>query len=325
MVDEQPAATITDHIRADRACAGCGFNLFGQTVTKEAHYGLAIARCPECGTVAALQQYPVMTHWVNRFRAILAGLYLLLLLAVFGLSTLAISAFALNGADLASEPLADRLGLDFTNWTGEQARAAQQQPQAGITQTTTANGGTVTSFSINGQATTITTAPTTGSILSPGSYQWTTLTPEWIDNHLDASVDSFGSLWVNMNREVFVFMIPAAFFSLCVGIFWTVALLGATRRRALLVPCAMVLVGTAFAIGLNMDSQYYTWASNVARHIYIPMMVPFIMGVELVFLVIGVWIGRPFARVVVRMALPPRLRIPLSILWTRDGLTPPRV
>lgn len=322
MHNEQTQGPMTDQIRADRACVHCGFNLYGQTVTKEDHYGLAIARCPECGTVAALQQYPVMTHWVNRFRALLTGLYLVLLLGFFALSTVGVSAFAINSASLASEPLADHIGLSFTIWTTEQAQAAQAKSAS--PQTTTAAGGTTTTFTLNGQATTVTTTPTTGVSYSPGSYRWVTLTPEWIDNHMDASISDFGSLWSKRDPEIYVFMVPAAFVSVCIGIFWSVALLGASRKKALLVPLAAVLIGMVFLIGMNMDDQYYLWASNVARHLYVSLIVPFFMGFQLLFLAIGIWVGRAFARAVVRMALPPRSRLPLAILWTRDGLALPK-
>ncbi len=315
----------TDQIRADRACVGCGFNLYGQSVSKEPHYGLAIARCPECGVVAALQQYPVMTHWVNRFRAILAGLYLVLLFAFLGLSTLAISAFAISGAELASEPLGDHIGYEWTVWTQEQAQAAQAaQPTPGISQTTTAGGGTATTFTLNGQSTTVTTNPVSGPSYSPGSYRWVPLTPDWIDNQLDASIERFGGLWTNKNPEIYMLMLPAAFVSLVFGIFWSLALLGSSRRRALLVPLASVLIGTAFLIGMNMDNNYYSWSSNVSQHIYVPLIVPVFMIFSLLMMAVGVWCGRIVARGVIRMALPPRARLPFAVLWTRDGLEPPR-
>ena len=56
--------TRVDVLSGDRCCARCGFNLYGQTIIREPHYGLLMVRCPECGTAAAMQEY------VDRFEAI---------------------------------------------------------------------------------------------------------------------------------------------------------------------------------------------------------------------------------------------------------------
>lgn len=81
-----PARKITNDERvstmlADRACTRCAFNLIGQPIVREKHYGLLIARCPECGTVAALQEYPALGRWANRWAALLAGLWFLVVTA----------------------------------------------------------------------------------------------------------------------------------------------------------------------------------------------------------------------------------------------------
>ena len=86
-----------DTIRADRACIACGFNLFGQPITREAHYNLLITRCPECGQAAALQSYPTMSHWVNRFRAILSALWIALTLGILALTVLIGGVYAATG------------------------------------------------------------------------------------------------------------------------------------------------------------------------------------------------------------------------------------
>ena len=85
MTDTPPdtPSTPLDTISGDRACASCGFNLFGQPITRESHYGLIIARCPECGSVAALQEYPALGKWTRRWTGALAGLWLVLLVAIF--------------------------------------------------------------------------------------------------------------------------------------------------------------------------------------------------------------------------------------------------
>lgn len=92
---------------ADRACTGCGFNLIGQPIVRERHYGLLIARCPECGTVAALQEYPALGRWANRWAALLAGLWFLFItagtMAVAGM----ITGFTHGAGHAASEHVAE--------------------------------------------------------------------------------------------------------------------------------------------------------------------------------------------------------------------------
>jgi hypothetical protein len=64
----------------DRLCIKCGFNLSGQPVVRESVYGMAIVRCPECSTIASLQEYPLLGRWARRIAAALAALWLLLLI-----------------------------------------------------------------------------------------------------------------------------------------------------------------------------------------------------------------------------------------------------
>ncbi|MEZ6164498.1 MAG: hypothetical protein R3B67_08695 [Phycisphaerales bacterium] len=151
---------------APTAPAGCGFNLYGQSVTREEHYGLAIARCPECGTVAALQQYPVMTHWVNRFRLIIGGIYIVLLLGMFALQHLRDLRLRHRPAEIASGRLADHLALQHTIW---------EQP-VGSQQTGDLTGPRPDASSRN-------------------IHDGTSLTPKWIDEELDEAMQQFGGIW----------------------------------------------------------------------------------------------------------------------------------
>jgi hypothetical protein len=280
----------TDQIRADRACIGCGFNLFGQSVTKEDHYGLAIARCPECGTVAALQQYPAMTHWVNRFRMIIAAIYVLLLLAFFSASTMGISGFAFGASNIASENLRIHIQDHYSLWQDQQGNP---QPTA------------------------------TG--LPPGfNFASSNLTPKYIESELPGVIDSFGPLWSNKDSEWVIVMVPAVIVCFGIGVFWSVALLGASRKRATLVPLISCLIGGAFIIAANRPDYNNAWIWSLAHQLYIPTLVPVVILIEFLAISVGIWFGRTLARFAVRLALPPRARVPLSILWTRDGLELPR-
>ncbi|MEM7227696.1 MAG: hypothetical protein AAF432_02670 [Planctomycetota bacterium] len=72
----------------DRFCTDCGYNLMGQPVLREPHYNMLIVRCPECGTIAAPQEYPLAGRWTNRFVSAGAVLLLLFSVAFFGATNL---------------------------------------------------------------------------------------------------------------------------------------------------------------------------------------------------------------------------------------------
>ncbi len=283
---------MSEHIRADRACIGCGFNLYGQSVTKEEHYGLAIARCPECGEVAALQTYPTMSHWVNRFRALLAGFWVIVLLIAFVIQVLIVAAFADSVSRDVSDPLAKKIGEVYYNWAEE-------------------NG---TTTSIAGWATT-----------PEAYYQWVQIPSDWADEHLDAIVADYGGLWSTFDRSNMIYVIPAWMVVFLAGVFWSIVLLGATRKRATIVPLAasalvLVLTYIEFPSSMFIVPQ----ASDVAKELYAHIMAPIAIIVQLPALFIGVFFGRKIARWIILLTLPPRSRVSLSILWTRDGLDLPR-
>lgn len=283
-----------DQIRADRACAGCGFNLYGQSVTREEHYGLSIARCPECGTVAALQQYPAMTHWVNRFRMIIGATYIFLLLGLFFASSMGIGGFMFGGSSVASSNLGEHINTHYNAWRESQASQA------------------------TGQAA---TAPQfTGAV---GGWS-TSLTPEYIENGVELAIDDFGSFIGNADREWVLVMVPAFLVCFAIGVLWSVALLGSSRKRALLIPLASCVLAGVFVISVNPPDKTFAWVYSYAHQLYIPTMVPLIGLIEFAALALGIYLGRKLARLVVLLALPPRMRVPLGILWARDGLAMPK-
>lgn len=317
-----------DEIRADRACIGCGFNLFGQTVTKEDHYGLAICRCPECGTVAALQAYPTMTHWVNRFRALIAAVWIALLLAIFVGSTGAITGMCGAACDVASTTLGEEIGKNHQQW--EDQRRADALAAKLIEQASTGNPTHIASASNELAGTTV--DPTTITMINGVTVtnsapnnggRWTQITDEWIDSQLSQTIESSGGLAGAIHREFIVFLIPMTIVGSILGIFWSIAMLGATRKKVLLIPLVSCLLATVIIIAINAPGGY-TYGSSVARSVFTPYLAPMLMAYQFLVFAIGIWIGRKVARWIVVMALPPRNRVPLSLLWTRDGLPLPK-
>jgi hypothetical protein len=306
--------THSEQIRADRACIGCGFNLFGQPVFKEEHYNMSVARCPECGQVAALQTYPTMSHWVNRFRAILASIWILFLMgAMFG-SVMYQVGMSIASVEIASESFSRTIAGAY-----EQYEAAKQIESTGVS-------GVVSNTP---NSTTTVTGATTVTVTTPfpqafAGSRWVQLDNDWIEDEFPQVREDLGGLWENIDREFMVMIIPAIVASLAVGIFWSVALLAASRPRAFVAPLIASLIACSLVIGFNTVNGSYITASSFTKTLYTPYIVPMMVLLMLSVMGFGVFIGRMVMRKVVLLALPARSRVSFSVLWTRDGLELPK-
>ena len=93
-------------VTGDRLCTSCGHNLVGHTVEREERYDLLIVRCTECGTVAAVQEYPGLGPWANRIRMAMALAWIVIVVG-------AIPSTGLLLAGLAYSPLDDAAARFF--------------------------------------------------------------------------------------------------------------------------------------------------------------------------------------------------------------------
>jgi hypothetical protein len=85
-----PSEAIVARVDGTRPCLRCGHDLHGQSIVREPEYGLFIARCSECGTVAAMTEYPTLGVWGRRLGIVLMTVMIALLIPVALLSALAI-------------------------------------------------------------------------------------------------------------------------------------------------------------------------------------------------------------------------------------------
>jgi len=116
----------------------------------------------------------------------------------------------------------------------------------------------------------------------------------------------------------------AAVFSFAAGVFWTVSLLGARRRSVMLVVIAASIISAALFTGIHDAATGSPNARQLSRQLSQWWIVAIVGGWMLLVTLVGVWLGRSLARWFVCLALPARGRVPFSILWTRDGLEPPK-
>jgi hypothetical protein len=287
-----PVDIPTGHqIRTDRPCARCGFNLFGQTIVREPHYGLIAARCPECGQLAALQEYPALGKWADRWAKALAALWIIALVgamaAQFG-PTLGLTVAAMEHV---FENAGSEITARYITW--------EQQQQAGPPAAQT----------------------------NPGMFygSWYTITEAWWEAERSRYIQDTGRVQP-FNRLTITLYIVLAIISFTYGAFWSTVTLGARRWGAFVLPLFPVGMAAAFAWSISLPEPnvpgFLTGREAAAELYRVPIFLGAITVIGLA-LIPGVLLGRKLARLIVRLTLPPRMRGALAILWTRDGLPAP--
>ena len=320
--DKQPHAPEqrVSVIVGDRLCVHCGYNLTGQNIYREPHYELLIARCPECGLVASLLEYPVLGRWANRWAAVIAALWVLLLIVFwFGTSGALFGLSMATGANGACDEFRTHIEDSYKQWETEQAATnAPNSASSAVTTTTTATGGTVITLPTG-------TPPQVVAFVNRGS-RYANFETWWSMQNKAALVQQAGGVRGVLDRRTFFLWIPLSMVAFTFGCFWGIALL--RRRRVGLLIWVGVIIATAcvYAIIPTLMWLYeepsYPWSA--AERIVAPPLLALSLAYAAIPLSIGVLVGRPLARRLIRTLLPPKLRNSLSLLWTTDGYDPPR-
>lgn len=279
-----------------RLCAGCGFDLCGQPVVREPHYKMLMVRCPECATVAGLQEYPQRTRWIGR----LTGLWVAAWLMVLIIAALVSAALLNTAANSTARTM-------VSGYAAEIAVAYNDHLQR-------------------------TPVPSPGNVYNPWQQNGPPSADWWVDETWwarasDATLGASGGAfhatrWPLVAKAVYD--LPMA---VLIGLVWSVALLHVRRRRVLVLAAVLALV----ALFLNMLSwgqlRFFMGSNRPAAELAMSQMGTFArvaaLGVLAGGVMVGLWIGRPLARWAVRILLPPRLWGSLSLLWIEEGLTPP--
>jgi len=334
----------------DRFCATCGFNLVGQTVVREPHYHMLMVRCPECGTAAAMQEYPMLGRWANRWARVLAVL-LLLVCTVFTIG----ASFACWGVSMPSvyamvQPLSERLGEEHVKWqiaarAAAEMQATAAQPDPAPTDPTPPDSTTqqpapvppIAPVAAN-QITLAANAPDPNAAIAAAVQAVVTrrrgneaswkyyAESDWTRavNPRDAISDGPGWLagvnWTGLRW--LIVSLPVAF---VFGVVYSVLLLGTRRVRAMLVIPVVLGLSTCWVL-VDHFANDYRWGGSmddialstfgVPLHLLVFMFMACAMAA-------GIWAGRPIARFFVLIMLPPRLCGGLADLWLCEGLNPP--
>lgn len=277
----------------DRLCIKCHYNLCGQPIVREGHYGMLIVRCAECGTVASLQEHPLLGRWAGRWAIVLVGLWLLVLLVTWLISNLIMYGITNSVAVHATDPYARHVAELQQVWI-ERTGADQQQMWW--------YGGRSSSY-------------------------YAHLHQDWWDTQDPAALLAEVGGWVRVaDWRAMWSLARVSPLAIAFGCVWAL-LLPHVRRRWLpvlspaLVALAMwfVFMGLSDPMGIGLgwsigDTVFPQVGQKVQYLAVLALLVP---------LCIGLLLGRTLARLLVRAILPPRLRGSLAGLWLIDNLQPP--
>lgn len=305
--DTPPAEQRTGEVRGDRLCLKCGFNLHGQSILREPHYNLLIVRCPECATVAGLQEYPSLGRWARRWAFVLAGVYALIVFVAFVVAGLASGGVTLATAEEFEREVASHVAAEHRAWfqSTDQAtvlRNSYPNQQAAVTQTITSVGNW-------------------GSWAAVNEQWWRTEGEQKVREVIGRSTAARASIVLALT------LIPLG--GVVMGMVFASLLPGLRGMRLVLIPVLVGLVAGAMSSTIRLASmgppatfvEGYVRAVTLAREIVPQTSWLVLLGLLLIGLTVGAFIGRGVVRLVIRLLLPPRVAASLSYLWEADGKT----
>lgn len=322
-IDRTGRAVRTGQIQSDRVCTGCGYNLNGQLIVREEHYDLLIVRCPECGAVASVQEYPLLGKWANRWGMVLAALLALVLVAAWPLSGAAMLGFSFATCDEADSIyyryLADRAEAEMLA-----AKAAEQAAKTGAPAVAVAPESPEAA-AIIARDPAVMNSPNLTAGVARAVFRSNSFSDWWEVQDPDAILAEAGGFNAVVDWRALAMWVPAVLTIFSIGCLWSVMLMH-VRRRALVVPW-LFIVGlaaafTVIAIAVNPVESARS-AYSVARAQLSPRLLVCSMGVFSIALGLGFAFGRPIVRRVLRLFLAPRLLAPFAGLWTAEGLPAP--
>jgi len=292
----------------DRLCASCFYNLTGQPVLREPHYNMLIVRCPECGSVASVQEYPLLGRWSRRWAMLIAASWLLCLVILAAISAGIVAGLASEVSTASSYSMATFIADRNLEWQTQQA-----------TQQTGANPMAAFVQQFGGYP---------GGQSSPYSNidetWWSQQDPKAL---LAAAGGWFHAAdWAALYLWVW-YVLPL----LLMGAVWSVA--SVNRRGWRQYPIIVIIgavAGVFLLIGHFSQSAWFPWRGWLtAIEIAEPLIgLPFLLATfaySLMVLALGLLVGRKIARMIVRALLPLRLISSLSFLWIADDLAPPSI
>lgn len=275
-------------IQADQFCP-CGYNLHGQRIERDERLGFQIVRCPECGNFQpAGHGSTAMRPWLSRLAA---GLLVLWILFLLGIAAAAVGIF--TGMSFA--------GIEMhTQWV--QFDGSTNRPLA---QTWDPN-----------TQTSVYTYLDTGETFTDGTQiRWEMRhVPR---NHPWAVAHRENNGWGSSEPPTLFYILfygGLALIAFSLGVGQSAALWHLRGWRRWL-PMAVILpLPAAFLLISLADGNMYADVSGLVL-----MIGGLHLGLAAVCYATGLLVGRPIARFVVKLLVPPRPRQMLAFLWHADG------
>jgi hypothetical protein len=288
-------------IVGDRLCIRCGFNLTGQTVVREPHYSMLIVRCPECSTVAALQEYPALGRWAGRWAAVLAALWLLVLIGLVVGSGGLTFGFSMLAGDRFDDRYAAHIATVHNAWV----RTLSEDDKANLA------GGNSQWLGSQDD----------GPDSWVDSNWWSRQDPEALLRDVGGPIG--GLEWRGLWSWPWLALV-----AMTLGALWAVVLLGQRRRKVMLAMMLPLAIAGFFAY-ISYQDQSSGWSgaqgvSRIASHRLAIVIMPAMLVSALPMMCLGILLGRPLVRGLARALLPPRMMGTLAFLWIADGKNPPR-
>ncbi len=293
--------TLVGELTGDRACAACGFNLVGQQIVREPHYGMLMVRCPECSAAAALQEYPSLGRWAGRLTTLAAAVFIAAVLGLYCVTSIMIGGFSSEFDARGSMMLGREIAAMHKDY--------QMQRQA-----TPGAAGAGMPFS---------PAQLTG-------WEYDQIERAWWDGvDKTALREKAVGFWAQMDRVSMTGLAGMAALGLGAGMCWSVVLCAVRRRRVWMFAVVVGLGAGVFLTFVQRFDQYgsfgtTTYAIELAKSLMGVLPSWQVLGFTLVLLATGLMVGRSIARWVVACLLTPRHRGLFAFLWNCDGLKVPR-
>ncbi len=303
-------------IETDLFC-DCGYNLHGQRTGLDDRLGFVTVRCPECGKWHPANQKSTANYvWLRRFAAFILLCWVLFLLGIFVAVTFAATGFAMAHTHEFSktavfEPGTDRLILTDYDYdpTGSPAGTAQYR--------------FVYTYHDTGER-----VPLPREI-SPELNKMVAVSPDGARDYPTRTVparslpaDYAGGQWGWQGppptwRSVVGSAGGSGAAGLVLGILQAAALWHLRWPAKLILPLTFLV----FSIGLYflfLTSTTSDYSDGTFAVVWIESLLT-VQGSVVVFWILGLLIGRPIARFIVRLFVPPKPRQALAHLWFADG------
>ena len=291
-VEQPPPLARHAVLHADQLCP-CGYNLFGQKVDRDERLGFEVVRCPECGRFSpAGVGTPSSRPWLRRLSTLMLLAWAATLAAALGVATLVLWGLYLAGSepylvDRHVEAGTDRPLVEKYDRTGDATGEMHYYDAR--------TGDEVGAYEVA----TVRVGPD-NEIARLGSEAW------------DYQNDPPPWLWPMLLAIDGLIGLSAG--TLVAAGVWHV---GRGRWASLLMPAVPVLL--AWMNFASMGTTYRLAGEWYQRRVGLSA------GVTLAAMVVGLAFGRPIARWLARLLIPPGPRQALAFLWHADGKSMPAI